>query len=198
MLLVMCHLCSIHYKSNFVVQGIGKWRCVSKNNSNLTLSKVHVTASLHFSVWILGLLFEDHRQIFKKIDDTAWCSSRRNQLLCVKEEKRKKIESIEHACRTFLVRVAGCTNTGKVVDFVSACSMVLTRIRSTIIDVCWTQYIIVSKMRRKFAVCDFMPLSTFASLIFILLCWLTETFDINEEQQNTNIQAWICKQFGCF
>jgi len=56
----MCHLCSIHYKSSFVAQGIGKWRCVSKNNSNLTFCEVDGTASLQFSVWILGLLFEDH------------------------------------------------------------------------------------------------------------------------------------------
>jgi len=94
-LLVMCHHWSIHYRSSLVAQGIGKWRCVSKNNG---------------------------------------------------EEKRNKLENTQHTCRTFLIREARCTNTGKVVDFVNACSMVLTRIRSTIIDVCWAQYIIVSKI----------------------------------------------------
>ena len=33
---------------------------------------------------------------------------------------------------------------------------------------------------------------------FYFALLINRTFDINEEQQNTNIQAWICKQFGCF
>ena len=53
---MMCHHCSIHYGSSLVAQGIRKWRCVSKNNSNLTLSEVDGTASLHFSVWIAGFV----------------------------------------------------------------------------------------------------------------------------------------------
>jgi len=63
-LLVMCHHCRIQYRSSLVPQGIGKWRCVSKINPNLTFSEVDGTESLNFSVWILGLLFEDHTDKF--------------------------------------------------------------------------------------------------------------------------------------
>jgi len=63
-----------------------------------------------------------------------------------KEEKHNKLESTQLACRTFLVRVAQCANTRKVVDSVNACPIVLTRSRVAIVYVCQVNHIIVSNI----------------------------------------------------
>ena len=99
-------------------------------------------AVLHFYVWKTSVLFEVHTDNFERKSLTIFeLSKKLSNASCYGKRNVTNLEKLHLACRAFLVRVARCTNTGKVVNFVNACSMVLTRIRVAIIYICWVNHI---------------------------------------------------------